>query len=486
MESITITETRAKVSLDALMRHKAERICEMQRDSLLKYLHDKDEDIVELVLLSSWGMDGSTGHSQYHQILPNGKSDSDLFATALTPIRLSLYNDDKTTFWLNLTPQSVRFCSPISIEFIKESKEVVMRTKEEVEKEIAQLEYHRVDLTPNCSDKDRKKYALICFCFILSMIDGKVLSFITDNSSMQRCPLCGTGPKDMNDKALFEEGFLAKEECLDFGIQPLHAWMRFLEHLLHISYRMQLKVWRVLAMHREIYKKTKADVQEKLRKAFNVNVDQPRAGGAGTSNTGNVCRRLFADPQKLSEALGINQELIERYRNILIAVNCQQPLNPEKLGQYCKDTYKLYLELYPWYKIPASVHKILAHIGEVIMHSPAPLGSLGEEGAESNNKIYKENRRYHARKCSREANLQDTFVRSLHLSDVIISTHTLSQRLAKKKSIGLPNVVKEFLILPDQEIENLGDPSLVYDEMEEIMVDLENCNANFEDDAEMD
>ncbi len=108
----------------------------------------------------------------------------------------------------------------------------------------------------------------------------------------------------------------------------------------------------------------------------------------------------------------IDQELIERYRNILIAINCQQPLNPDKISSYCKDTYKLYLDLYGWYKIPAGVHKVLAHVGDIILHYTAPLGTLGEEGAESNNKIYKENRRYHARKCSREANLQDTFIRS--------------------------------------------------------------------------
>ena len=38
------------------------------------------------------------------------------------------------------------------------------------------------------------------------------------------------------------------------------------------------------------------------------------------------------------------------------------------------------------------MHKILAHAGEIIIHSPAPLGSLAEEAAESQHKKLKTSR----------------------------------------------------------------------------------------------
>lgn len=253
------------------MQHTAERICKLQRENILNYLREKDLDCIDLVLLSSWGMDGSTGHSQYHQRLPEGKSDADLFATATTPIRLSLHADDKQIFWLNLAPQSVRFCRPICLEFVKESKEVVKRTIDEIEREIDSLEFHRVNLT-----EDGEKFVLIGYTFIMTMIDGKVFCLATDNSSMQCCPVCGATPNIMSDKERLEEGFTAKEECLSFGIQPLHSWMRILESLLHIAYRRTLKTWRVTADLRGEYTKTKLEIQHELRENFQVNVDQPK------------------------------------------------------------------------------------------------------------------------------------------------------------------------------------------------------------------
>ena len=137
---------------------------------------------------------------------------------------------------------------------------------------------------------------------------------------------------------------------------------------------MDIKVWQVTKPFRQIYQQTNQRVKTQFYAKCGVRVDQPRSSGAGTSTTGNVCRRVFANPQLLSSVLNIDEELIVRFRNILIAINCQEPINAEKIDTYCKATYGLYLKLYSWYKIPATVHKVLAHAGEIIIHSPAPLG----------------------------------------------------------------------------------------------------------------
>ena len=146
---------------------------------------------------------------------------------------------------------------------------------------------------------------------------------------------------------------------------------------------MDIKVWQVTKPFREIYQQTKQRVKTQLYEKFGVRVDQPRqVEQVLVFTTGNVCRRVFANFQLLSSALNIDEELIVRIRNILIAIDCQESINAGKIDTYCKATHGLYLKLYSWYKIPATVHKVLAHAGEIIIHLPAPLGVLAEEAAE--------------------------------------------------------------------------------------------------------
>lgn len=266
---------------------------------------------------------------------------------------------------------------------------------------------------------------------------------------MQNCPICGATPTMMNSSEHLEEGFTANEDALNYGISPLHAWIRFFECLLHISYRMELKTWRVTKDLKISYLKRKASVLDSLYKAFGVRADQPRSGGKGTSTTGNICRRVFSNPELLSSVLGIEKELIERFRNILIAINCQEALNPETFDQYCKDTYSFYLQHYDWYKIPSSVHKVLAHAGEIIIHSPAPLGVLAEEAAECQHKKLKITRTHFSRKRSRLDNLHDVFMRAMHQSDPYLSSMWLRKKNHKKVSSTYPDEVRSFMIFED-------------------------------------
>lgn len=151
-------------------------------------------DEAELVLLSSWGMDGSTGYSQYHQAFPTSsqKDDADVFSVTTTPIQLFYRANKDNILWYNLSPQSIRFCRPIMLEFVKESKVVVLNNKQSIEKQMSELVPVAVKLTNGES-------VLVDFDFVMSMIDGKVLTYITDTSSMQNCPICGATPNAMSD-----------------------------------------------------------------------------------------------------------------------------------------------------------------------------------------------------------------------------------------------------------------------------------------------
>lgn len=471
VEFIEGSASKIKVELQALMNHTASRILQVIRQDVTDYLDSHDLDCAELVLLSSWGMDGSTGYSQFNHSLPEGSiDDSDVFAATLTPIQLYVHSDGKHILWHNPTPQSIRFCRPIMLQFIKESREIILKTKHDLEKEMCELTPLKIDLPGD-------KFVLIDFNFVLSMIDGKVLTYITGSSSMQNCPICGATPNIMNSIEKLEEGFTANEDTLYYGISPLHAWIRFFECLLHISYRMEIKQWRVTKDLKLNYLKRKKMVLEALHKAFGFRADQPRSGGKGTSTTGNICRKAFSNPELLSSVLGIEKELIERFRNILIAINCQEAINPEIFDEYCKDTYRFYLEHYEWYKIPATLHKVLAHAGDIILHSPAPLGVLAEEAAECQHKHLKLFRSHFARKRSREANLMDVFLRALHESDPYLSSMWVSKKHTKKVCSSYPTVVRSFMVFEDSESDTSSNI------MNDLMDAVDEVDEDFEEDV---
>lgn len=233
---------------------------------------------------------------------------------------------------------------------------------------------------------------------------------------------------------------------------------------------------------KEKLKQRKAIVQERFRTSFHLSVDQPRCGGAGTSTTGNVCRKSFENPELLSEVLDINVELIKKFRTILVSINCQLPIDPNKFRCICLDTAKMYNTEYGWFKMPPVVHKVLAHGAQIIINSVLPAGILGEDAAESRNKLYKCDRLYHARKTSRTDNLTDIMNRALESSDVVILTINLKKRRDNRFRKTLPSDVLDLIVCPVIQSEEL-DISCDDDIETEIDQDLNtfyNCLEEFD------
>lgn len=97
--------------------------------------------------------------------------------------------------------------------------------------------------------------------------------------------------------------------------------------------------------------------------------------GKGNTNDGNTARRFFSNPEISSEITGINLNLIKRFKNILTAISCGHEINAEAFNSYALDTANLFVDLYPWYYMPASVHKILIHGADVIRFAILPIGN---------------------------------------------------------------------------------------------------------------
>lgn len=124
-EGITNCETSAEVPLQKLVDHTAKRILLLQKEVI-----EQLSDINEATLIFSYGFDGSTGQSMFKQMFNENTPESfdqSLFVTSIIPLKLISFSNQ--IIWLNRTPQSIRFCRPIKIEYVKETKEHILAEK---------------------------------------------------------------------------------------------------------------------------------------------------------------------------------------------------------------------------------------------------------------------------------------------------------------------------------------------------------------------
>ncbi len=64
-------------------------------------------------------------------------------------------------------------------------------------------------------------------------------------------------------------------------------------------------------------------------------------------------------------------------------------IDAEKFKEYCLATAQLFVQLYPWYNMPQSLHKILIHGWQVIDQMVLLIGMMSEEAQEACNKDFK-------------------------------------------------------------------------------------------------
>lgn len=156
---------------------------------------------VSVQMIASWGFDGSGIQSQYKQRLDDTSTEDDhsLFATTLIPLKITPLIDMQE-LWQNPTPQSVRYCRPLRLQFKKESKQVILEEKKWVEDQIENLtdyivEIPRKEIASSSIKSPLTPYRIIISYKICSTaIYGKVLSHITGTSSMASCPICNAPP----------------------------------------------------------------------------------------------------------------------------------------------------------------------------------------------------------------------------------------------------------------------------------------------------
>lgn len=77
----------------------------------------------------------------------------------------------------------------------------------------------------------------------------------------------------------------------------------------------------------------------------------------------------------------------------------------------------MFVNLYGWYYMLVTVHKVLLHGEKIITAAVLPIGLLSEEAQEAWNKDYKKYRIHHSRKISRLTTNEDVLHQLLISSD---------------------------------------------------------------------
>jgi hypothetical protein len=216
-------------------------------------------------------------------------SDSDIFVTSVVPLQLysTKTSGEKIILWQSPRPSSVRYCHPIWMQFKKETNEFAKEEVSIVEESIKELETTVITL------EEENSVLFVNHNMVLTMIDGKICNAVTSTPSAQVCYICSAAPKQMNHvDEIVKRG--ADITTYSFGLSTLHAWLKFLEYLLHISYGLEIKKWQARGEEdqRKVQNK-KEIIQDLSKKEMCLLVDKVKPGGGGTSKDGNTARRFF-------------------------------------------------------------------------------------------------------------------------------------------------------------------------------------------------
>ena len=125
--------------------------------------------------------------------------------------------------------------------------------------------------------------------------------------------------------------------------------------------------------------------------------------------------------------------VINRFKVILQVQSCGIANNADRFAEYCMEIAKLFVQLYPWFCMPTTVHKVLMHGAQIIESAVLPIGLFSEDAQKSRNKDSKKLRQNYSRKSSRQQTMEDVFHGLPVSSDPYIS----SLRKLPPKSINL-------------------------------------------------
>lgn len=80
-----------------------------------------------------------------------------------------------------------------------------------------------------------------------------------------------------------------------------------------------------------------------MKSELSLTVDVVKQG-SGTTNTGNMARSFFENAQTIARITGLNEDLIERFHNIVQTITCNKMIDSGRFEIYALGTANLCVE----------------------------------------------------------------------------------------------------------------------------------------------
>lgn len=131
--------------------------------------------------------------------------------------------------------------------------------------------------------------------------------------------------------------------------------------------------------------------------------------------------------------------MIHRFNVILQTLSSGYDINVEEFEKYASVTKDMYMNLYGWYTLPVTVHKILIHGADIIKFHVVPIGQLTEEAMEARHKDCRRFREHNTQKNSRSKTNRDLMNMLLVSSDPLINS--FRDKPQSRKAVLNPDVI---------------------------------------------
>lgn len=118
-------------------------------------------------------------------------------------------------------------------------------------------------------------------------------------------------------------------------------------------------------------------IQKEFKSQLELLVDHSKPG-YGSINDDNTARRFFENSSMSTSITGLDVNLINRF-HVILQTSSGYEINVDKFQDFAIKTARIFVQKYPWYYMPTTIHKLLIHGPQIISSALLPIGELSEE-----------------------------------------------------------------------------------------------------------
>ncbi len=282
---------------------------------------------------------------------------------ACTTVCVMLKAEDRATgkscvVWANPRANSPFACRPLVFKYMKENKANSSSIGQKLLSDARHLQpfNHASGVTIN-------------YKAFPSLLDGKAKVHWLGTSATSVCIGCNASPKLMKNRR--HPKFLrCPAKNLTVGFSQCHLRQRLLYWLVKGCEYRDFCYWRIRSkMDRKNAKQRRKEYQQEFRIKLGIKVNETDATTKGNSNCGQTAKTCFENIDTFTEILRIYpRTLIFKFKILLEALACGQPVDPQKIRDYCESLLDQFHNdpSCNWNTLTPSVHFLLHHCHKVI------------------------------------------------------------------------------------------------------------------------